>query len=126
MTATAKKVVEKVRGRHSRVGLVNVSSPKPFDDEELFDKTANARVVVTVVNHWVTSGIGRVVAQVPAKRRSLAQLVNVGLADVCTLGGSASYLGDCQGISEAHIGLTGNVLDGPQGFGSDTGRAHIF
>ena len=95
MTATAKKVVEKVRGRHSRVGLVNVSSPKPFDDEELFDKTANARVVVTVVNHWVTSGLGRVVAQVLAKRRSLAQLVNVGLADVCTLGGSASYLEDC-------------------------------
>jgi transketolase C-terminal domain/subunit len=56
---------------------------------------ANARVVVTVVNHWVTSGLGRVVAQVLAKRRSLAQLVNVGPADVFTLGVSAAYLEDC-------------------------------
>jgi transketolase len=95
LTATAKKVVEKVREWHSRVGRVNVSTLKPFDDEELFDKMANVRVVVTVVNHWVTSGLGRVVEQVLAKRRSLAQLVNVALADVFTLGVSAAYLEDC-------------------------------
>jgi len=103
LTATAKKVVEKVRERHSRVGLINVSTLKPFDDEELLEKMANARVVVTVENHWVASGLGRIVAQALATRRSRAQLVTVGIADVFTHGGSAAYLEDCYGISEGHI-----------------------
>ena len=62
-----------------------------------------AKHVITVENHWVASGLGRLVAEVLLDRRSSAQLTRVGVGDTFTHGGTAGYLEDFYGLSSSHI-----------------------
>ena len=62
-----------------------------------------AKHVITVENHWVASGLGRLVAEVLIDRRSSTQLTRVGVGDTFTHGGTASYLEDFYGLSSTHI-----------------------
>jgi transketolase len=96
-------VVDEIRNEFPDVGLLNVSTLKPFDDEELIQKLVQARHVITVENHWVSSGLGRIVAGVLADRRSRAELTRVGLGDTFTHGGTAAYLEDYYGLGPEQI-----------------------
>jgi len=103
LTASALAVVEELRAEHPGLGLINVATLKPFDDEALIDTLAAAKTVVTVENHWVATGLARIVAGALASRRSRAQLVTVGVGDTFTHGGTAAYLENFYGISAEHI-----------------------
>lgn len=103
LTASALAVVDELRAEHPGLGLINVATLKPFDDEVLIDTLAAAKTVVTVENHWVASGLARIVAGALAARRSRAQLVTVGVGDTFTHGGTAAYLENFYGISAEHI-----------------------
>ena len=103
LTQSAIGVVDEIRNEFPDVGLLNVSTLKPFDDEDLIQKLVSARHVITVENHWVSSGLGRIVAGVLADRRSSAQLTRVGIGDTFTHGGTAAYLEDYYGLSPAQI-----------------------
>lgn len=103
LTSTALDVVEALRADHPGLGLINVATLKPFVDEALLDKLAAAKTVVTVENHWVTSGLASIVATALTARRSAASLIPVGVGDTFTHGGSAAYLENFYGISAEHI-----------------------
>ena len=103
LTQAAMAVVDNIRQDYPEVGLLNVSTLKPFDDEELIQKLISARHVITIENHWVTSGLGRIVAGVLVDRHSQARLTRVGVGDTFTHGGTANYLEDFYGLSSSHI-----------------------
>ena len=103
LTQSALEVVDDLRQDYPDVGLLNVATLKPFDDEDLIQKLTAAKHVITVENHWVASGLGRLVAEVLVDRRSSAQLTRVGVGDTFTHGGTASYLEDFYGLSSTHI-----------------------
>lgn len=103
LTQTAMAVVDDLREDFPEVGLLNVSTLKPFDDEELIQKLIAAQHVITVENHWVASGLGRIVAGILVDRHSSARLTRVGVGDTFTHGGTASYLEDFYGLSSSHI-----------------------
>jgi transketolase len=103
LTQAAIGVVDDIRQEFPEVGLLNVSTLKPFDDEELIRKLVSAKHVITVENHWVASGLGRLVAGVLVERRSSAQLTKVGVGDTFTHGGSPRYLEEFYGLSPSHI-----------------------
>jgi transketolase len=106
LTGTALAVVDELRAQHPEIGLRNVATLKPFDDESLLSALAEARAVITVENHWLASGLGALVSRILTERRSRAELSCVGITDTFTHGGSARYLEDFYGISAAHIRRT--------------------
>ena len=103
LTSAALAVVDEIREDYPHVGLLNVSTLKPFDDEELIRKLISAQHVITVENHWVASGVGRIVARVLSERHSPARLTTIGIGDTFTHGGTAHYLEDFYGLSSSHI-----------------------
>ncbi len=54
LTQSALAVVDEMRDEFPDVGLLNVSTLKPFDDEDLIGKLVSARHVITVENHWLS------------------------------------------------------------------------
>jgi transketolase len=103
LTSSAKNVVDSMKAQHPGLGLINVATLKPFDDEVLLSKLSRARIVITVENHWVATGLGRIVAGALTSRGSHARLITVGVGDTFTHGGSAAYLENFYGLSERHI-----------------------
>ncbi len=103
LTRSVMEVVDTIRLDHPEVGLLNVATLKPFDDEALLEKLACAAKVITVENHWIASGLGRIVALALAERRSTAELTRVGIGDTFTHGGTAAYLENFYGLSAGHI-----------------------
>jgi transketolase C-terminal domain/subunit len=99
---------------------------KPFDDEALIAKLAAARVVITIENHWVASGLARIIAGALMERQSRARLITVGVGDTFTHGGTGAYLEDFYGIGERHIrgaiaealGVSGDGAQGSTGGGT--------
>ena len=103
LTRNVIEIVSRLRADYPGLGAVNVSTLKPFDDAELIDKLVSARHVVTVENHWVSSGLGSIVSRVLHTHGASTLLHTVGVGDTFTHGGSAGYLEDFYGIGSAHI-----------------------
>lgn len=104
LTQAVMEVVDDLdQAGHPPVGVVNVSTLKPFDDIELIDKIVSASHVVTVENHWTSSGLARIVAGVVSSHGSVTKLLHVGVGDTFTHGGSAKYLEEFYGIGRADI-----------------------
>lgn len=103
LTQQALAVVDELRQDNLYVGLINVSTLKPFGDEALILKLVNAMAIITVENHWKVSGLARIVAGVLTERHSAARLLSVGLADTFTHGGTTDYLENFYGLSAVHI-----------------------
>ena len=103
LTVAAKSIVDELQAEHPGLGLINVATLKPFDDDVLIQKLSEARVVVTIENHWLASGLARIVAAALMARQSRAQLITVGVGDTFTHGGTGAYLEDFYGVGERHI-----------------------
>lgn len=103
LTQATRDVVAGLKKDHPGLGLINVSTLKPFDDESLIAKLVSAKTVVTVENHWLASGLARIVSKTLLERGASARLIPVGIGDTFTHGGSAAYLENVYGISAAHI-----------------------
>lgn len=109
--------------------LIDVSTLKPFSDQELIEKLSSAQIVVTVENHWVSSGLGKIVGQVLRQERATTTLIAVGVGDTFTHGGSVTYLEEFYGTSRSHIaqairGALGMKSD-PRGTVTDGGSVEL-
>lgn len=103
LTAATQAIVSELRETSPGLALVNVSTLKPFDDLALYEKIAQATTVVTVENHWRSSGLGRIVGEVILENGYSTTLRRVGVGDTFTHGGSPAYLEDFYGIGESAI-----------------------
>jgi len=101
-TAMAMSVVNSVRTEYPGLGLVNVSTLKPFADAALLAAIAAARVVITVENHLVASGLGSIVCRHVAQHPG-PRVVTLGIADTFTHGGSTEYLMRYYGPDEQRL-----------------------
>ncbi len=91
LTAMAIETVESLRAEFSDLGLICINTLKPFGDQALFSAIAKAKVVITLENHLVESGLASATAMRLAKFPG-PTLVTIGIQDTFTHGGSFEYL----------------------------------
>ena len=96
--------------------LIDVSTSNPFSDQELIEKLTSAQIMVTVENHRVSSGLGKIVGQVLHQERASTTLITVGVGDTFAHGGSVPYLEEFYGTSRSHIA---QAIRGALGMKSD-------
>lgn len=63
------------------MGIVNVASLKPFDEESVLKAAASSRLIVTVEEHNVYGGLGGIVSEVIAGAGTGRRVVRIGLED---------------------------------------------
>lgn len=102
-TEVAMRVVADAKDAGIDVGLLHVSTLKPFDDPDALAQIAAAKTVITAENHLIRGGLGTTVAEVIAEGGSGTRLIRVGIRDTFTHGGGKDYLFDYYGIAERHI-----------------------
>lgn len=64
-----------------QVGVVDVRTPKPFDEEVLVAAARATDLVVTIEDHLLTGGLASVVAEVVARRRLSTRLLPIALEE---------------------------------------------
>jgi len=57
------------------VGLINLRSLKPFDEQALLQATANSKLIVTVEDHFLTGGLYSIVAETLLKHKTTADVL---------------------------------------------------
>ena len=102
LTAMTWAVVTEERARFPGLGAVCVSTLKPFGDDELIESINGARVVITVADHLLCSGLGAAVSAHVA-RVGGPRVVTIGIRDTFTHGGSPDYLQRYYGIDADHV-----------------------
>jgi transketolase len=109
-TEVTMRAAERLRAAGVSAGHLHVSTLKPFDDELVLDRVAQARAVVTAENHLVRGGLGTAVAEMIAERGLGTRLRRVGIRDTFTHGGTREYLFEYYGIDAAAIVRTAGEL----------------
>ncbi|MBN2194566.1 MAG: hypothetical protein JW751_17240 [Polyangiaceae bacterium] len=118
-TEAALRVVPLLRARGLAVGLLHVSTLKPFADPSLLEALHRVRRgVVTIENHSIVGGLGSAVAEVMAEAGIGVRLVRLGLRDEYAHGASRGYLTREYGIDA--LGLVDGI---EQVLGVDLGIA---
>jgi transketolase len=103
-TEEAMKAVAFMHTKGASVGLVHVSSLKPFDNDIVPRLIARARYgIVTVENHSINGGLGSVVCETMVRHEIKAPLVRLGLADCFAHGASREFLMAKYGIDAFSI-----------------------
>ena len=75
------EAVSKLIDSGNSIGLINVSTVKPFNYEDAYEHIKNAKAVVSVEEHSVFGGLGSIMAEVIAKYRLDLKLETLGLND---------------------------------------------
>lgn len=102
-TEASMRVVADARDAGIDVGLIHISTLKPFDDPDVLQRIAEAKTVITAENHLIRGGLGTTVAEIIADGGHGTRLIRVGIRDTFTHGGGKDYLFDYYGIAERHI-----------------------
>jgi transketolase len=84
--------VLKLREEGIRVGLVNVHTIKPIDEEGIGRLGERYEVMVSVEEHSVIGGLGSAIAEVVSERGSGVKLVRLGVRDTYGESGTAEEL----------------------------------
>lgn len=84
--------------REPRSGVGICPTLTPCDDVGLYEKLSGALIVITVKDHRVTSGLGRIVSEVHLEHGYSTRLLRVGVKDTFTHGGIPGYLENFYGI----------------------------
>lgn len=104
MSASVVDAADRLRrlGIDAAVGIVASLSPAPLDD--LAARIERTRLVVTVEDHYLTGGLGTLVAEVLADRRLRAPLARMGVsASLPGRTGSETYMRREVGLSVENI-----------------------
>jgi len=96
----------KEKGVSSRV--VNVHTIKPLDHESVYDSCSFSKMIVTVEEHNVIGGLGSAIAESKAKLTKSPKLLNIGINDYYSKGGSYKFLQEKHGLSVDKI--VNNIL----------------
>lgn len=101
----AKKAVEELKSQDISVGLYNVISVKPMDEDSIREIAKKYDFIITLEEHNVIGGLGGAIAEVLASMQgNKATLSRMGLDDVYTsVVGSQEYLRDYYHLSAPYI-----------------------
>ena len=88
----ALEAAEALRREGLSVGVVDMPTIKPLDEELVRTVAARSRILVTAEEHNVMGGLGAAVAEVMAEHPSRARLVRHGIADEFSLIGPPTHL----------------------------------
>ena len=134
-TAEALRAVPLLRRAGVDVGLVHVSTLKPFSDPRVVDVLAGARHgVVSFENHSIIGGLGSATAELMAEQGIRGPLKRLGLQDVYAHGASRPYLMrkygldsralvDCiEGLRGGNLGIADTDLESVDLPAPDEGR----
>ena len=86
--------------------VVIVSSFNPVHAEDLAHILGRFRLAMTVEAHYVTGGLGSLVAEVIAERGLPCRLVRCGVRELSAVSGSQAYLNRMHGLSHELIAKT--------------------
>ncbi|WP_448955508.1 transketolase family protein [Labrys neptuniae] len=81
----AKQAVAALRQEGHSVGLIDMHSIKPLDEEAILEASSRSRVILTVEEHNILGGLGGAVAEVLAEKGRGARLVRHGIRDEYSL-----------------------------------------
>ena len=73
------KAVEILKNKGLSVGLLNMRSLKPVDEQAILKVAANSKLLVTVEDHFLTGGLYSIVAEVFLKNRTTADVLPLAL-----------------------------------------------
>jgi len=73
------KAVEILKNKGLSVGLLNMRSLKPVDEQAILKVAANSKLLVTVEDHFLTGGLYSIVAEVFLKNRTTADVLPMAL-----------------------------------------------
>jgi transketolase len=68
----AKEILEE---QGLEVGLVNLRSLKPVDEETILKVAANSKLLVTIEDHFLTGGLYSIIAEIFLKNRTTANVL---------------------------------------------------
>ncbi|WCT10633.1 transketolase family protein [Mucilaginibacter jinjuensis] len=71
--------VEMLRNEGLSVGLINMRSLKPVDEEAILNTAANSKLLVTLEDHFQTGGLYTIVAEVLLKYATTARVLPIAL-----------------------------------------------
>jgi transketolase len=71
--------VEILKSEGVSVGLVNMRSLKPVDEQVIINTAANSKLLVTLEDHFLTGGLYTIVAEVLLKNQKTAQVLPMAL-----------------------------------------------
>jgi len=73
------KAVEILKNKGLSVGLLNMRSLKPIDEQAILKAAATSKLLVTVEDHFLTGGLYSIVAEVFLKNRTMADVLPLAL-----------------------------------------------
>jgi transketolase len=71
--------IEMLKAEGLSVGLINMRSLKPVDEEAILKASAQSKLVVTLEDHFITGGLYTIVAEVLLKNRTTANVLPIAL-----------------------------------------------
>ena len=74
----AKEILEK-KGRS--VGLINLRTLKPIDEEAILNAAKNSKFIVTLEDHFITGGLYTIVAEIFLRTKTMCDVLPVALMD---------------------------------------------
>ncbi len=74
----AKEILEK---EGLSVGLINLRTLKPIDEEVIIKATKNSKLIVTLEDHFITGGLFTIVAEIFLKNKIMCDVLPVALND---------------------------------------------
>jgi len=80
------------------VGVINMHTIKPIDEETIINAAQNSKLLVTVEEHNVIGGLGSAVCEVVAEKCPV-RVLRIGIPDVFTVIGSPEDLKDRYGLT---------------------------
>lgn len=93
MVYTALKVAKKLSTSSIHAGVVDLFKIKPIDEDKLCNVIKKARYVVTLEEHFVTGGIGSVIAEMLLTRMNAPVIKLIGMPNqFCRKYGTREYL----------------------------------
>ncbi len=102
MVYVAIKVAEALREDGIDVGVINMHTIKPLDQNAVIEAT-RAKKLVTLEEHSIIGGLGSAVNDCLATNRILKQCLNLGLSDEYKHAASYNYLLDSYGLTIENI-----------------------
>jgi transketolase len=82
---SAKKAIESLASSGHSVGLIDMHSIKPLDEDAIIEASAHSKVILTIEEHNILGGLGGAVAEVLAEKGKGARLVRHGIRDEYSL-----------------------------------------
>jgi transketolase len=93
------KAMEILKSKGLSVGLLNMRSLKPVDEQAILKAAATSKMVVTVEDHFLTGGLYSIVAEVLLKNRTTANVLPLALDEKWFKPGSLSEVLQYEGFT---------------------------